>query len=64
MSPTLYTCTTDTCSERFRGFTDEPGLWCSVCLEDLTAIGDSPLTVDEANALAERTRPLPEGEVA
>lgn len=34
----VYACTTPTCDERMRGVTDEPGLWCSLCLEDLTTI--------------------------
>lgn len=37
----LWTCTTPDCEEAGRGFTDEPGLWCSICLEDLTGIYDT-----------------------
>lgn len=60
MSP-VYACTTTTCTERFRGFADEP-TFCSVCLQDLTEIANSEgKTLDELNAQAEQLRPLPEG---
>ena len=33
-----YVCATPDCPERFRGTTAEPGLWCAICLEDLTPV--------------------------
>ncbi len=57
----VYTCTTTSCTERFRGFTDAPS-FCSVCMEDLTEIdAEDGSSLDELNAMAERVRPLPEG---
>lgn len=57
----IYACTTTECSERFRGFTDEP-TFCSVCLCDLTEIHNAfGSTLDEVNAMvAAAPRPLSE----
>ena len=58
---TVYGCATTDCSERFRGFTDEP-TFCSVCLRDLQAFPTEGRTPDEMNALAAAApRPMPEG---
>jgi hypothetical protein len=57
----VYGCTTLSCDERFRGFTDEDGLFCSICLQDLTAIDNvEGLTLDAINARAEQHRPFAE----
>lgn len=55
-----YACTTDDCTERFRGFTDAP-THCSICWEDLTAIDAPGQTIEDLNALAAAApRPMPE----
>jgi hypothetical protein len=59
---TVYGCTTTSCSERFRGFTDEP-TFCSICMEDLTPFPDDGRTLDEMNEFAGAApRPMPEVE--
>jgi len=62
MHPRLvYACTTLSCSERFRGFTDEDGLFCSICLQDLTEIENvEGLTLADINDRAWRVHPLSE----
>lgn len=61
----VYACTTDDCSERFRGFTDEP-TFCSICMADLTEVANPDgLTVDQLNDFAASApRPMPEGDLA
>jgi hypothetical protein len=50
----VYGCTTLGCSERLRGFTDEDGLFCLICLQDLTEIlNPDGLTLDNINVMAE-----------
>lgn len=58
-----YACTTNTCSERFAGFTDEP-TFCSICEYDLTPMDVPPgETLASINATAAMApRPLPEGD--
>lgn len=57
-----YACTTNTCPERFRGFTDEP-THCSICMEDLTEMDLPGETLESLNATAAAApRPLPEGD--
>lgn len=53
-----YACTTTTCTERFRGFCDEP-LHCSVCWEDLTAL-EVPDGSDLETLADTFPRPMPE----
>jgi hypothetical protein len=56
----VYGCTTTDCTERFRGFTDEP-TFCSICMEDLTPFPADGRTLDEMNDLAAGApRPMPE----
>lgn len=63
MIDVAYACTTDTCSERFRGFCDESS-FCSICMRDLTPFPTEGRTVDEMNELAASApRPLPESSV-
>jgi hypothetical protein len=58
----VFTCTQTSCPERFRGFTDERDLRCSVCLYDLTAIENpDQKTLDQLDAQAALTRPRAEG---
>lgn len=57
----VYACTTLSCAERFRGFTDERDLFCSCCLRNLTEIDNvEGLTLAEINARAEQRRPFAE----
>lgn len=57
----VYACTTLSCAERFRGFTDEDNLFCSCCLQDLTEIENvEGLTLAEINGRAEQHRPFAE----
>lgn len=52
----IYACTTTECSDRFRGFTDEP-TFCSICLRDLTEIHNAfGSTLDEVNAMVAAAR--------
>lgn len=56
----VFACTTTTCPERFRGFTDEP-TFCSVCSEDLAELANAEgLSLEELNARAELVRPRAE----
>lgn len=60
----VYACTTDTCSERFRGFTDE-ATHCSICMEDLTAMNAPGDTLEEVEAAyGAAPRPMPEGDLS
>lgn len=57
---TVYACTQTDCPERFRGFTDEPDLHCSVCITPLTPMQSDGRSLDEINAEAEQRRPRAE----
>lgn len=41
----LYTCATPGCKAAGSGFTDEPGLHCALCLDDLAGVYDTTGTL-------------------